>query len=206
MYDIVGNQHFSKYQPRVAVFACLLTLSFLILVGCEVEKTQEGEMPEVNVEAESGQMPEYNVEVADINISTTERTVQVPRVIVVMESTTVRVPVVDVKMPGETNEEMTYKVELELEGEGHEVHIEEVYLVDDKFWVISRLERNELAQTDEPVRISDQIVLNTPSEYEVRHYVIGEKPPGDHNNQYRFISSRSAIAEKLETGKAIYKQ
>ncbi|HSJ78823.1 MAG TPA: hypothetical protein VK913_08840 [Erythrobacter sp.] len=52
------------------------------LAACDVDQTQEGEMPEVNVEG--GQMPEFDVETADVDIGTKETTVEVPDVDITM--------------------------------------------------------------------------------------------------------------------------
>lgn len=180
------------------------TIACLSLIACEVEQTQEGEMPDVDISVESGQMPAYDVDVMDVDVSLTEKTVQVPKIVVVMEEVDVQVPVVDVTMPGKTNEEMTFSVEVEVKGEGHRVQIEEVHIVDNKFWVLSRLETNEDVKTDATTRVSDRIIVNAPDEFEVRHFVIGDKPAGTHNDQYRFISSRSAISSKLAAGKNVY--
>ena len=178
--------------------------ALFMLTGCQVEQTQEGELPDVDVSVDEGQLPAYDVDVADVDVSLTEKTVKVPKVIVVMEEVDVQVPVIDVDMPGKTKEEMTYTVELEVKGEGHAVEIEDVHLVDGKVWVISRLNMNDAAQTDAVTRISDRIILNAPEDFEVRHYIIGNKPTGSQNNQYRFISSKSSISSELSGGRELY--
>ena len=48
------------------------------LAACDVDQTQEGEMPEVEVTG--GSMPEFDVETADVDIGTEEKTVEVPTV------------------------------------------------------------------------------------------------------------------------------
>lgn len=55
------------------------------LAACDVDQTQEGELPDVEVEG--GQMPEFDVETADVDVGT--------------KTTTVEVPDVDVNMPGD---------------------------------------------------------------------------------------------------------
>ncbi len=67
------------------------------LSACDVDKTQDGEMPEVQVEG--GQMPEYDVDAADVNVGTVEKEMEVPKV--TMEEETVTVPAVGVEMPDE---------------------------------------------------------------------------------------------------------
>lgn len=77
----------------------------LVLGACSVEKTQEGNLPEVDVETTPGQLPEYEVETADVNVGTRESTVSVPDVDVdvTTKEETVTVPDVSVDMPDEQN-------------------------------------------------------------------------------------------------------
>lgn len=63
----------------------------------EVKKTEEGEMPDVDVEG--GEMPEYDVDTADVDIDTEKETVEVPEVEVTTEEETVEVPEIEVDMP-----------------------------------------------------------------------------------------------------------
>ncbi len=50
------------------------------LAACDVEKTQEGEMPEVEVEG--GQIPKYDVDAPDVDVKMKEKdvTIKVPDV------------------------------------------------------------------------------------------------------------------------------
>lgn len=59
--------------------AALLTVS---ATGCRVKQTQEGEMPDVDVEAKGGQVPKYDVDAADVDVKagTEKREVTVPTV------------------------------------------------------------------------------------------------------------------------------
>lgn len=59
------------------------------LVACDVDQTEEGEMPDVEVSG--GNMPEFDVETADVDVGT--------------KTTTVEVPTVDVTMPGDAEGE-----------------------------------------------------------------------------------------------------
>ncbi len=52
------------------------------LAACDVDQTEEGELPEVRVEG--GNMPEYDVETADVDFGTETRTVEVPDVDITM--------------------------------------------------------------------------------------------------------------------------
>lgn len=66
-------------------FALLAALGCVGLAACDVEKTKEGEMPDVDVNVSGGQLPEYNVTTPDVDVR--------------MENKTVQVPVVDVDLP-----------------------------------------------------------------------------------------------------------
>lgn len=61
---------------RKFLIATLTGAAALGLAACDVQQTEEGDMPEVNVEG--GNMPEYDVDTADVNVETEERTVEVP--------------------------------------------------------------------------------------------------------------------------------
>ncbi len=71
------------------IAASLIVPFALGLVACDVDQTEEGELPEVTVEG--GNMPEFDVETADVDIGTKE--------------TTVEVPDVDITMPGDAEGE-----------------------------------------------------------------------------------------------------
>ena len=71
------------------IAATLIAPFALGLAACDVDQTEEGEMPEVSVEG--GNMPEFDVETADVDVGT--------------KTTTVEVPTVDVDMPGDAEGE-----------------------------------------------------------------------------------------------------
>ena len=58
-----------------------LAVAPLFVVGvaaCDVNQTEEGDMPDVEVEG--GQVPEYDVDAADVDVGTDTTTVEVPDV------------------------------------------------------------------------------------------------------------------------------
>ena len=63
-----------------ALTALLAVASFAALAACDVDKTEEGNMPDIDVNATGGDLPEYNVEGPDVNVGTTTETVEVPTV------------------------------------------------------------------------------------------------------------------------------
>lgn len=46
------------------------------LVGCDVDQTEEGDMPDVEVEG--GNVPEYDVEPAEVEVGTDTQTIETP--------------------------------------------------------------------------------------------------------------------------------
>lgn len=60
-----------------AHFTVLAAVGFTLSLGaCDVEQTEQGALPEVDVKG--GNLPEYDVDTADIDVKTETRTVEVP--------------------------------------------------------------------------------------------------------------------------------
>jgi len=55
-----------------------LLVATLGMAGCEVEQTEEGSLPDVEVEG--GNMPKYDVDGPDVDVGTKEKTITVPDV------------------------------------------------------------------------------------------------------------------------------
>ena len=83
------------------VIAGLVSAASFALVGCDVQKTQEGsvDMPKYEVsKTEEGnvQLPKYNVDAPEVNVTTEKKEVEVPKVGVYTEKETLTVPKVDI--------------------------------------------------------------------------------------------------------------
>lgn len=64
---------------KIRAMAMILTpLLGLSLAACDVDQTEEGELPEVEVEG--GNLPEYDVDAADVKVGTDTQKVVVPDV------------------------------------------------------------------------------------------------------------------------------
>lgn len=61
---------------RIMRNLALLVAATFFAWGCDVDQTQEGELPDVDVEG--GEMPEYDVDAPDVDVGTREETVTVP--------------------------------------------------------------------------------------------------------------------------------
>ena len=68
----------------------LAGVSCLGLAACDVDKTDSGSMPDVDVNASGGDLPNYNVTGPDVDVGT--------------ENTTVQVPTIDVDVPAENKQ------------------------------------------------------------------------------------------------------
>lgn len=182
-----------------------LLLIVLPLAACRVEQEEAGSLPDVEVDVEPGNLPEYDIQGPDVNVGVAERTITVPRVVVVQEEQTVEVPYVDVEVPGAERVERTITTEVEVPSGGYDLSIQGVYAVNNELWVVSRLEEVDPNAPQADVRISDRIVLNAP-DTPVRQYIIGDRPEGSFNEQYTFIDSRDQIVSQLESGRELYSQ
>ncbi|MEC4880303.1 MAG: hypothetical protein SAL70_02995 [Scytonema sp. PMC 1070.18] len=196
-------------QSQSLTLQKILPLSLVLLLfpltSCRVEQEQAGRLPDVDVEVEPGRLPEYDIQGPDVNVGVRERTVTVPRVVVVQEEETVEVPYINIDVPGVNREERTVTVEVEVPSGGYDLDIQGVYAVNNELWVVSRLEEENPNAPKARVRVADRIVINAPN-MPVRHYIIGERPTSSFNEQYTFIDSRQQIAAQLESGRQLYVQ
>lgn len=62
------------------ILVAMAIASAFALSACEVEKTQEGELPDVDVDVEGGQLPRYEVDAPDVDVEMEERTIEVPTI------------------------------------------------------------------------------------------------------------------------------
>lgn len=83
------------------VLAAVVSAASLALVGCDVEKTQEGnlDVPKYEVtKTEEGNVtvPKYDVDAPDVDVSTTEKQVTLPDVDINAQKETITVPKIDI--------------------------------------------------------------------------------------------------------------
>ena len=178
-----------------------------MLGSCKVDQKKEAELPEVDVDIETaaGQLPSYNVDWADVNVGTTTKTMEIPKVVVVMEEEEVEVPYLDVDMPEDYGEktERTLRVEAEIADTTHNLDIEKIYANEDNLIVVSSLEKGEQSLGNKTMRISDQVTLNAP-DLNVKYYIIGERPEQVFNSSYTYVKDMETLKNKLEGYQVIY--
>jgi|ERR687885_1800 hypothetical protein len=173
-----------------------LTALLALSAGCSIEQKRTGKLPDVDVNVEPGRLPKYVIKGPDVNVRTVERTVIVPRVEVVQEKRTIKVPYIDVNLPGVARKEQTLTAEVAVPSAGYNLEIQDVYVVADQLWVIARLKQENPNAPRTATTVSDRIVINAP-EMPVRYYIIGERPSGNVGDQYTFIDSRQMIQKQL---------
>lgn len=62
------------------------------LAACDIDQTEEGELPDVDVDVSEGQLPEYDVEGPDVDVGTDTDTV------------IIETPTVDIDLPDDTTD------------------------------------------------------------------------------------------------------
>lgn len=178
----------------------------VVISSCTVEKTEEGKMPEVDVQVESGETPKYKIDWAKVDISTRTKTIEVPKVVIVTEKRQVKVPYIEINGSGDKErKERTIRVEAEVANESHEIQIVEIYADNDDLHVIAKLIPTGTDLQGQTIRVSDQVVINAP-DVDVEYYIIGSRPEGYFNSQYEFISSREELNDELDDAHKIYER
>ena len=89
---------------KILAILAIIVVVVIILFATgfwDVNQTDEGALPDVDVSAEGGDLPAFDVDSKEVVVGTTETNVAVPDVDVDTEETTVDVPVVGVKDNGE---------------------------------------------------------------------------------------------------------
>lgn len=188
---------------RVFLIPVIALLTFS--TGCQVEQKRAGELPDVDVEVEPGQLPKYELKGPDVNVKTVERTVTFPRVEVVQEKRTVKVPYIDVNLPGAERKEQTLTAEVAVPSTGYDLDIQDVHIVNNQLWVVAQLDEKIPNAPKTKTSVSDRIVINAP-EMPVRYYIIGKRPSNNVGKQYTFIDNRQAIQDQIKSGKQLYRR
>lgn len=63
---------------RKLMSLALVSTAAMGLAACDVEQTEEGDMPDVEVEG--GNLPEYDIDTPDVNVTSEEETIEVPKI------------------------------------------------------------------------------------------------------------------------------
>ncbi|QDU82388.1 hypothetical protein Pla110_41430 [Polystyrenella longa] len=63
---------------KKSLFGLLILPGALLMTGCDVDVRDEGELPDIDVEATEGRMPDVDVRGPDVDVGTKEKTITVP--------------------------------------------------------------------------------------------------------------------------------
>lgn len=184
----------------------LLVLSLILFSACNMKKEEKGELPDVDVDVatDAGELPEYSVNWADVNVGTTTKTLDIPKVVIVMEEETVEVPYIDLDMPNSGDKyEKNIMVQAEVTDREHTLEIQEIWATDNNLYIISKLEPTNQTIGDKKMRVSDQVTLNAP-DLNIKHYILGVKPDRVFNMQYDYIESTNNLKSSLKSPTVIY--
>jgi hypothetical protein len=189
---------------RTGVMALVIAASG---IACSVEQTEQGEAPDVDLDVDSGRWPQYDVNWADVDVGTRENTVTVPVVRIERETRQITVPYIDINPAGATDrEERTITMELDVPNAGHQLQIQEIRAAEDDLWVIGQLTQTGKS-TGGQTRVTDQVIVNAPADLDVRKVVVGMRPEGTYNRQYRFIDSMAALQQEIpQEARVIYER
>lgn len=177
-----------------------------ILTSCDIKKTEDGDMPDidVDVQADSGELPEYDVDWMNVDVATTTKMVEVPKLVVIMEEEQVEVPVLDIDMPGDKSER-TLTVETEISGTDKNLDIREVRATKNKLFVIATLEENNTDLEGKTIRKQDQVVINAPN-LDVEYIIVGNRADRVFNNNNRYFSSMNNLDSDIAEAQVIYEK
>lgn len=162
-----------------------------VSVSCSVEQTREAVAPDVDVDVDPGRWPQYDVNWADVDVGTSERTVQVPVIRVEREAREIAVPYIDIDVPGAGQaEDRTIMIAADVPHGGYVLEIQQVRAAGDDLWVVARLMEQDGAKAAAAMtRVSDRVVVSAPDNLDARSVIVGERPPGVDNQQHRFVPS-----------------
>jgi hypothetical protein len=189
----------------------MVIAAVMLVTSCDIKQKKETELPDVDVDVavEEGQLPKFEVDWAKVNIGTKTKTINIPKVVIVMEEEEVEIPYIDIDMPNTTEATSHHKieqnimVEAEVTNKEHDIEIKEIRASGSTLYVISKLEATATTIGDKKMRISDQVHINAP-ELTVKHYIVGERPNRVFNSKYNYFSSMAEATSHIKNTKIIY--
>jgi hypothetical protein len=167
--------------------------------GCRVEQTREAAAPDVDVDVDPGRWPKYDVNWADVDVGTSQRTVQVPVIRIEREPREVTIPYIDINVPGAGRvEDRTITVAADVPHGGYALEIQEVRVADDDLWVVATLMEKQAGKAAKTTtRVSDRVVVHAPVDLDARTVIVGERPDTSDDDRHQFVSSMDELNEMI---------
>ncbi len=87
------------------------------------------------------------------------------------------------------------------------MQVVEVRAAGDALWVIGQLTETGDDTRQVATRVSDQVVVNAPEDLNIRKVVVGQRPEGNYNQQFRFVDSMGALDQRIPEGaRVVYRR
>ncbi len=93
-----------KTGTTIAAIVGVAAVAAAAVYMIDIDQTQEGALPQVEVAVESGQLPEFEAEVGTIAMGETEVEIEVPEVEVTTNTETLTLPTLSIDAPGDAND------------------------------------------------------------------------------------------------------
>lgn len=93
-----------KTGTTIAATVGIAAVAAAAVYMIDIDQTQEGALPDVDIAVEGGQLPEFDAEVGTVSLGETQVEVEVPEVKVTTNTETITVPTLSVDAPGDAND------------------------------------------------------------------------------------------------------
>lgn len=93
-----------KTGTTIAAAVGITAVAAAAVYMIDIDQTQEGALPDVDIAVEGGQLPEFDAEVGTVSLGEAQVEVEVPEVKVITNTETITVPTLSVDAPGDAND------------------------------------------------------------------------------------------------------
>jgi hypothetical protein len=93
-----------KTGTTIAAAVGIAAVAAAAVYMIDIDQTQEGALPDVDIAVEGGQLPEFDAEVGTVSLGETQVEVETPEVKVITNTETITVPTLSVDAPGDAND------------------------------------------------------------------------------------------------------
>lgn len=91
-----GTNNSSRSILVIAILAILALIAAFAFGLIDIDQNKETKLPSVEIDAKGGQLPTFDVDTADVDVGTTNTSVEVPTIEVDTKKTNIEVPTIEV--------------------------------------------------------------------------------------------------------------
>ena len=206
--------------PRNLFTASLAVGGLILLSACDVEQTSQGEMPDIDVDAEAGEMPEYkivkteegespefdvdveagewptyDIDWASLEAGLAETTVKVPEVKVTYEEKQIEVPFVGIDWPNdEETERRVINVAFRTPDAGYTTSIQEIYRKNNTLMVLAKVSERQGGASAQAITMKeDMVMLEAPENVDIQVYAYGDLDGVQMPGNYQKVSGPADV-------------